>query len=103
MNSNLKIEPQGIELLTPNHAGAMQLKNGSTANYGVIHIVESVLIHFTGKGLREIWKPVMTEEEQSRALELRKLFQQGQLGQAKLIASGHIAATPIAEIDRVIF
>lgn len=96
------VKIQGIELLRPNHAGAMQLINGKTINYGVIRIDDKEVVYYTGKGLREIWKPHMTEEEEKRAKELREISEQPD-GEHLLIASGHIAITPLDQIARVIF
>jgi hypothetical protein len=93
---------QGIELLRDNHAGAMQLKNGRTVNYGVIRIQDNALIYYTGKGLREMWKPKMTEEERKIAEELKQLRNQ-EGGTEELIRSGHIAETPWEDIDRINF
>ena len=93
---------QGIELLRFNHAGAMQLKNGQTVNYGVIRTTENDVVYYTGKGLREMWKPTMTEEEKILAEQLKQIGEQ-EGGEQKLILSGHIAVTPFDEIARVTF
>lgn len=97
-----KKEIQGMELLRFNHAGAMQLKNGETVNYGVIRIDNKELVYFTGKGLREMWKPNMSEEEKNIAENLRKISEE-ENGEQKLIDSGHIAVTLLDQIERVIF
>lgn len=93
---------QGIELLRYNHAGAMLLKNGQTVNYGVIRVNEQEVVYFTGKGLREMWKPSMTQDEETKAKELRKINEEPD-GEEKLIASGHIKITLLKDIERVIF
>jgi len=93
---------QGIELLRFNHAGAMQLKDGRTVNYGVIRTTDNEVVYYTGIGLREMWKPTMTEEEKKLAEQLRHIGEQ-EGGEQKLIASEHIAVTPLDEIARVIF
>jgi hypothetical protein len=93
---------QGIELLRFNHAGAMQLKDGQTVNYGVIRVTENDVVYYTGKGLREMWKPTMTDEEKKIAEELKKIGE-SEGGEKKLIASKHIAITPLDSIVRVIF
>jgi hypothetical protein len=53
----------------------MTLKDGTEMNYGVIRITQNLskLIFYTGKGLREMYKPDMTEEEKTKANELKKL------------------------------
>ncbi len=93
---------QGIELLRFNHAGAMQLKDGRTVNYGVIRTTENEVVYYTGKGLREMWKPIMTEEEKKFAVQLRQIGEQ-EGGEQKLISSEHIAVTLFTDIARVIF
>lgn len=93
---------QGIELLRFNHAGAMQLKNGRTVNYGVIRTTDKEVVYYTGKGLREMWKPTMTVKEKELAEQLKQIGEQDG-GEQKLIASEHIAVTPLDEIYRVIF
>ncbi len=100
MNSKYKIS--GLELLRPNHAGAMELKNGRTVNYGVIRVNQSELVYFTGKGLREIWKPEMTDEERKKSLELQKLLK-SEGGEKKLIDSQHISVIPLIDISRINF
>ncbi|HMH31604.1 MAG TPA: hypothetical protein VK543_01170 [Puia sp.] len=93
---------QGLELLQFNHAGAMQLKNGSTVNYGVIRINDKEVVYYTGKGLREMWRPNMNAQEKIVSEKLRKI---GELtdGEQELITSGHIAVTPLEQIIRVVF
>ena len=95
-------EIQGFELLQVNHAGAMQLKDGRTVNYGVIGLTDNEVIYYTGKGLREMWKPNMTEEEKKLADQLKKIGE-SENGEQKLIQSEHIAITKFEDIERVIF
>lgn len=93
---------KGIQFLKLNHAGAMVLKNGQTVNYGVIRIDSEKVVYYTGQGLGEMWKPDMTNEEQLRAAELKKTGSEPD-GEQKLIASGHIAVTPLDQIERINF
>ena len=55
-----------------NHAGVMTLNDGTKVNYGTIRVNQNMskLIYYTGKGLREIFKPNMTEDEKHKAEEL---------------------------------
>jgi len=92
----------GIQLLRFNHAGAMQLKDGTTLNYGVIRVTNNEVVYFTGKGLREMWKPSMTEEEKIVARKLKQINESPD-GESQLILSGHIAVTPFDHIERVMF
>jgi hypothetical protein len=93
---------QGFQLLRFNHAGAMQLKDGITVNYGVIRITDTEVVYYTGKGLREMWKPNMTEDENKIAEELKKIGKESD-GEQKLISSDHIAVTKFKDIARVMF
>lgn len=81
-----------LRSLRSNHAGVMKLKNGQKANYGNIRVENDKFVHYTGKGLREMWPAI--ESEKSK--ELKKL------DEATLIKLGHIAITPILEIVEVI-
>jgi len=92
----------GFDLLRFNHAGTMQLKDSGIINYGVIRLTEIEVVYYTGLGLREMWKPSMTEEERIRAEELKKIMNESD-GEQKLIKSGHIAITLLENILRVIF
>ena len=51
------------------HAGVMTLKDGTQMNYGVIRVTRNLskMIFYTGKGMRELFKPDMTEEEKAKA------------------------------------
>ena len=93
---------QGFELLQFNHAGAMQLKDERTVNYGVIRLTDNEVIYYTGKGLREILKPNMTDEEKKLADQLKKIGE-SENGEQKLIDSEHIAITKFDDIARVMF
>jgi hypothetical protein len=93
---------QGFELLRFNHAGAMQLKDGRTVNYGVIRLNDNEVVYYTGQGLREMWKPNMSEEEKRHADELKKIGEE-ENGEQKLFNSGHIAVTKFEDIARVMF
>jgi len=57
------------------HAGVMTLKNGTQMNYGVIRVTPNLskIIFYTGKGLREMFKPDMADDEKVKAAELKKL------------------------------
>lgn len=85
------------ELLRPNHAGALVLDDGSTINYGVIEIVAGRMRYYTGKGLREIWSPRMTEEQKAAAELLKtKTIEE-------LMAEEYAAELPLERIQRVLF
>ena len=76
------------------HAGVMTLKDGTTMNYGVIRITQNLskMIFYTGKGLREMFKPEMTEEEKKNAEQLKKLDEN------TLMKSGHISEKLLTNI-----
>ena len=84
-----------IDILQSNHAGVFRYNNGEEANYGVIRIENGELVHYTGKGLREIWAP-KTAEDKTNAEKLKSL------SEVDLILSGHIAITPLSEIQEVL-
>lgn len=57
------------------HAGVMTLNDGTQMNYRVIRVTQNLktLIFYTGKGLREMFKPDMNKEEKINAEQLKKL------------------------------
>lgn len=80
-----------------NHAGVMTLNDGTKANYGTIRVTQNMskLIYYTGKGLREMFKPEMSEDEKHKAEELKKLDEK------TLMKSGYIAEIPLSEIKEL--
>jgi len=78
--------------------GILKMKDGTTKNYGAIRITRNntKLIHYTGKGLREMFKPDMTPEEKIKAEELK------QQDEKMLIKGKYIAETPFSEINEII-
>ncbi|TND08265.1 MAG: hypothetical protein FD123_2407 [Bacteroidetes bacterium] len=79
-----------------NRAGVLLFCNGQLTNYGSIRVEQGNAIYYTGKGLREIWKPDMNEDEKKLAEELKKKPEH------EMIASDHIAVTPLTEIADVL-
>jgi len=77
------------------HAGVMILNDGTKMNYGVIRITQkmSKIIFYTSKGLREIFKPDMTEEEKRKAIELKKLDEK------TLMKLGYVSEMELANIQ----
>jgi hypothetical protein len=90
----------GIELLTPNHAGVLKLKDDTTMNYGVIRIENGNLVFFTGKGLREIWAPNLVGQAKEEAEKLKRVLEE-ENGEQKLQSSEHIAIIPLDQIGHV--
>jgi len=80
-----------------NHAGVMTLNDGTKANYGTIRVTQNMskLIYYTGKDLREMFKPNMTEEETKKAEELKKLDEK------TLMKLGHVAEIFLSEIKEL--
>ncbi|MBI1287152.1 MAG: hypothetical protein GC178_06180 [Flavobacteriales bacterium] len=76
------------------HAGVLTMRDGTTKNYGVIRLTKDMqnLVHYTGKGLREIFPRNPNEEQLKKAEELK------QLDEKVLMRSGHIVWTPVSEI-----
>jgi len=91
------MDTKGLHLLRFNHAGSLVLNDGSTINYGVISIEHDQLLYYTGRGLRELWSPRMTPEQEERAVQLRELPPE------QLIATGHVAVLDLADIQRVLY
>jgi len=77
------------------HAGVMTLKDGTQMNYGVIRVTRNLskMIFYTGKGLREMFKPEMTEKEKAKATELKKLDEK------TLMKLGYISEMELANIQ----
>ncbi len=75
----------------------MILNDGTKVNYGTIRVTQNMskLIYYTGKGLREIYKPDMSDEEKQKAEELKKQDEK------MLMKSGHIAEILLSEIKEL--
>lgn len=81
--------------LKPNTAGVMVLVNGHRASFGVIEVRNGHLLFFTGKGLREIFKPSTPNEEKAApALQVKVDAEAWE----ELKRSGHVAEVPLARI-----
>ena len=80
-----------------NHAGIMTLIDGSVHNYGVIRITQNMneMVYYTGKGLREIFKPNITNEEKQISEHLKTMTEND------LIKSGHVAKIKLAEVKEL--
>jgi len=90
-----------LELLQSNHSGAMLLNNGMTVNYRVIRRQHDRLVYFTDRGIREMYKPQMNEEQRIQAADLKNIYSQED-GEERLKASGHIQITFLNNIERVL-
>ncbi len=79
------------------HASIMTLKDGTQMNCGVIRVTQNLskMIFYTGKGLRDMFKPDMTEEEKAKAIELKKL------NEKTLMKSGYVSEMPFANIQEM--
>lgn len=85
-----------LDKLVANRAVVMDLINGQRMNAGIIRIEDNFdVVYNTGKGLREIWKPNMTNEEKIKAEELKLKSEEF------LIQHQYIMKTPLEEIDRI--
>lgn len=88
---------KGLELLKFNHAGAFLHIDGHSENYGVIEVDSEKLEYYTGKGLREMWSPNMSEEQKRIAEKLKLLSREEQIEQ------GLRNVIKLSEISRVLF
>ncbi len=79
------------------HAGVMTLKDGTKVNYGVKRITNDMqtMVYYTGKGLREMFKPNMNEEEKVIATELQKL------DEGSLMKVGNLAKISLTDIKEM--
>jgi len=82
-------------LVKEGHAGLMTLKNGTQMNYGVIRMTQNLskMIFYTGKGLRELFKPDMNEDEKANAEQLKRLDEK------TLIKLGYVSEILISNIQ----
>ncbi|MBI1224739.1 MAG: hypothetical protein GC192_05845 [Bacteroidetes bacterium] len=57
------------------HIGVMTLRDGTQMNYGMKRITRNFtkLIYYTDKGIHEMLRPDMNEEEKAKAMELKKM------------------------------
>lgn len=72
------------------------LKNDDKINAGWIKIEGDEVIYYTGQGLRVMWKPNMTAEEQGLAQKLRLK------SEAELMRLGHIDKKKISEFKDIL-
>ena len=91
------INPEIIDKLKMNDTPILTLMDGSKINAGTIRVEDNHLVHFTGKALREMYKPDMTEDERKIATELMSKSEE------YLTENNYISWTPldtIVEINR---
>lgn len=77
--------------IVPGQARVAILTNGQKINVGWIRIEGDYAVYYTGRGLREMWKPNMTADEQKRANDLK------QRREPELIIEGMIAKTLLSD------
>ena len=86
------INPEIVAKIKFNDTPTLTLTDGQKINAGTIRIEDNHLVHYTGKGLREIFRPDMTEGEKVIANELQKKTEEF------LIENQYIARTPLDTI-----
>jgi hypothetical protein len=86
------INPEIVAKLKLNDTPILTLSDGREINAGTIRIENNYLVHYTGKGLREIWKPEMNPEERVVAEELKKMSEE------YLTENNYITWTPLDKI-----
>lgn len=72
------------------------LMNDQRINVGWIRIEGDNVVYYTGKGLREMWKPNMNMEEQARAEKLKAKHEE------ELISEGYIAKSRITDFKDIL-
>lgn len=88
----MEIKTQLINL-GDNQAGTLRLKKKLDINYGSIRVEGENFIHYTRKGIDEIFHQ---DADKQKAKQIKAT------GEAAMIASGHIAVTPISEIESIL-
>ncbi len=80
---NLKKEFRGdiASKIVIGQAKVALLKNGERINVGWIEVKDNKVWYYTGKGLRELWRPAMTTEELHIAEKLRTLPMEEKIAQ----------------------
>lgn len=82
--------------IIPGQARVAILTNGQHINVGWIEIIGDEVFYYTGQGLREMWKPSMSKEEQDKADYLK------QLDRKELIDRGYIAKNNVSEFKDIL-
>lgn len=90
--SKISIEEQIIE----GQANIAVLKNGEKISVGWVSKEGEEVLYYTGKGLREIFKPNMTPEEKAKSQLLQKL------GEEALINDGYMERRKISDFIRIL-
>jgi len=85
------------QMIVPGQARIAVLQNGDQINVGWIRIEDETVVYYTGKGLRELWKPNMTSEEH-RLAALWKAKPE-----VELIREGLIAKSKISDFIRILW
>jgi len=89
-----------LDKLIENNALVVEVKDQDnklvTINAGIIRIETNFdVVHYTGKGLREIWRPEMNEEERKKAEVLKEKSEEF------LMQNDYIHKTPLDNIRKV--
>lgn len=81
--------------INEDHAGVMTLNDGTQMNYRVIRVTQNLnkVVFYTDKGLREMFRPDMTEKEKVKAKEFKKLDEES------LMKLGCISIMELAKIQ----
>ena len=76
------------------HVGVLTLKDGTKINYRPFRITRNLtkMFYYTDKGMAELFKPDMTEEEKAAVEELKKLDEK------TLIKKGYLAMIPFKDV-----
>ena len=85
-----------LDKLIEGRALKLEFINGKSINAGIIRIEKDFnVVYYTGKGLREIWKPDMTEEERVNAEFLNNQ------SESYLLEHQYMMKTPLDDIVKV--
>lgn len=87
-----RIDPTIVSKLRFNDTPVLTLSDGRQINVGTERLEGDYLVHWTGKGLREIHNPILTEEQSKTASYLKNQSEE------YLMEHGFMAKTPLASI-----
>jgi hypothetical protein len=82
--------------IIPGEARIAVLQDGTRINAGWIKIENGTVTFYTGKGLRELWQPGMSLEQQRTAEEIR------QRPIEELKSKGYVEIRPLSDFQEII-
>jgi len=84
-----------LEQIVPGQTRIAILKNGDSINVGWIRIEGDEVVYYTGQGLYNIWRPNMTDVEQAKAEDYKKLTE------AELKSIGYLDKRKVSDFKEI--